>query len=170
MSQARFIVSTAQPTTLSSAAAPTGSIQVTSMPGTWPASFPYTIVADWGTSVQEAMSVTAVSGSGPFTLTVTRGIDGTTGQAHAPGAPVVHGVTEQDFLASVQSYWLTLLQTAPAALSTTATTGFMYAPTCPGPPTGVPVTQTGLVPLVIDSTDNQLYGFIGGAWKAITLS
>lgn len=170
MSQARFIVSTAQPTTLSSAAAPTGSIQVVTMPGTWPASFPYTIIADWGTSVQEAMSVTAVSGSGPFTLTVTRGIDGTTGQAHAPGAPVVHGATEQDYLASVQAFWLTLLQSAPAALPTTATTGFLYVPSCAGPPTGTPVTQAGLVPLVLDSTDNQLWAFLAGSWKAITLS
>lgn len=170
MAQARFIVSTAQPTTLSTSASSSGSVQVTSMPGTWPSSFPYTIVADWGTSVQEAMSVTAVSGSGPFTLTCTRGIDGTTAQAHASGAPVVHGVTEQDFLASAQSYWLTLLQSAPAALATTATTGFLYLPSCAGAPTGTPVTQTGLVPLVLDTTDNQIWAYLGGAWKAITLS
>ena len=170
MSQARFIVSTAQPTTLSSAAAPTGSIQVASMPGTWPTSFPFSLLLDWGTSVQEAVSVTAVSGSGPFTLTATRGIDGTTGQAHAPGAPAVHGVTEQDFLASAQSFWLTLLQSAPAALPTTATTGFLYIPSCAGPPTGTPVALTGLVPLVIDSTDGQIWAYISGSWKAITLS
>lgn len=170
MAQARFVVSTAQPTTLSTAAAPTGSISVVSMPGTWPSSFPYTVLADWGTSVQEAMSVTAVSGTGPFTLTVTRGVDGTTGQAHAPGAPIVHGVTEQDFLASAQSYWLSLLQSAPAALPTTATTGFLYIPSCAGVPTGTPVTQTGLVPLVIDSVSSQIYGYISGSWKAITLS
>jgi hypothetical protein len=170
MSQARFIVSSAQPTTLSTGAASSGSIQVASMPGTWPSSFPYSVLVDWGTSVQEAVSVTAVSGSGPFTLTCTRGIDGTTAQSHLINAPVVHGVTEQDFLASCQGYWLTLLQTAPAALSTTATTGFMYVPSCPGPPTGVPVTQTGLVPLVLDSTGGQLWAYLSGAWKAITLS
>ena len=168
--QSRFIVSTAQPSALSAAAGASGSITVASMPGTWPASFPFTILADWGSSVQEAMSVTAVSGTGPFTLTVTRGIDGTTAQSHLSGAPVVHGVTEQDFLASCQSHWLTLLQSAPAALATTATTGFLYAPTCPGPPTGTPVTQAGFVPLVIDSVSGQLYGYISGAWKAITLS
>jgi hypothetical protein len=170
VAQARFISSGALPTTLSTNALSSGNIQVASMPGAWPASTPFSVLLDWGTSIQEAVSVTAISGTGPFTLTCSRGIDGTTAQAHAPGAPVVHGVTEQDFLASAQSFWLTLLQSAPAALPTTATTGFMYAPTCPGPPTGVPVTQTGLVPLVIDSTDNQLYGYIGGAWKAITLS
>lgn len=170
MSQARFIVSTAQPTTLSALAGPTGSIQVATMPGTWPASFPFSVLIDWGTSVQEAVSVTAVSGSGPFTLACTRGIDGTSAGSHTVSAPVVHGVTEQDFLASVQGFWLQVLQSAPSALATTATTGFLYVPSCAGPPTGTPVTQTGLVPLVLDSTDNQLWAFLAGSWKAITLS
>lgn len=108
MAQPRYLVSSALATSLS-AAITTGtatSIQLAAMPGTWPTSFPFTILADWGLTTQEAMSVTAVSGSGPFTLTVIRGIDGTTAQAHLINAGVVHGVTEQDFLASATVWWL----------------------------------------------------------------
>ena len=57
-----------------------------------------------------------------------------------------------------------------AAMATTATRGFLYLPSCAGPPTGIPVTQTGTVPCVIDSTDSKLYVYTGGAWKAVTLS
>ena len=51
------------------------------------------------------------------------------------------------------------------ALATTATTGFAFIPSCAGVPTGVPVAQAGLVPMVIDSTDNRLYFYSGGAWR-----
>jgi hypothetical protein len=59
---------------------------------------------------------------------------------------------------------------AKAALATTATTGFTYIPTCAGPPTGTPVAETGTVPLVLDTTDDKLYAYIGGAWKSTTLA
>ncbi len=52
-----------------------------------------------------------------------------------------------------------------ASLATTATSGFFYVPTCAGPPTGVPVTETGLVPIVVDSTNNKLYFYSGAAWR-----
>lgn len=55
------------------------------------------MLIDWGLPSQEAVSVTASSGSGPFTLTVTRGIDGTTAQTHLNSAVIVHGVTAEDF-------------------------------------------------------------------------
>ena len=54
-----------------------------------------------------------------------------------------------------------------AALSTTATDGFLYIPTCAGTPTGTPTAITGLAPMVIDSTNNKLYIYSGGSWVAL---
>ncbi len=51
------------------------------------------------------------------------------------------------------------------ALTTTATNGFLYIPTCPGPPTGTPTALSGRAPLVIDSTNNKLYFYSGGQWR-----
>lgn len=52
-----------------------------------------------------------------------------------------------------------------AALTTDATNGFLYVPSCPGTPTGTPTTYTGRVPIVVDSTNNKLYFYSGGAWR-----
>jgi hypothetical protein len=52
-----------------------------------------------------------------------------------------------------------------AALNTTATDGFVYVPTCAGTPTGVPTAHTGMAPIVVDSTNNKLYFYSGGAWR-----
>jgi hypothetical protein len=49
------------------------------------------------------------------------------------------------------------------ALATTATSGFLYIPTCAGAPTGVPAGFTGTVPIVFDTTNNKLYVY-DGAW------
>lgn len=58
-----------------------------------PASFPYTLALDYGTSLVEMVTVTALAGSN---LTVTRGQDGTSAQAHSAGARVVHPVSARD--------------------------------------------------------------------------
>jgi hypothetical protein len=103
MTQNRYYSSPAQSTTLAAniTSTSTTSISVTGNPTTllWPSSFPYTIGVDWGTNVSEAMSVTAVAGSGPYTLTVVRGIDGTTAQTHSVQATnsVFHIVSGEDF-------------------------------------------------------------------------
>ena len=52
-----------------------------------------------------------------------------------------------------------------AALPTTATDAFLYVPTCAGTPTGVPTSYTGRAPIVINSTNNKLYFYSGGAWR-----
>ena len=66
---------------------------VTAVSG-WPSSFPYTLLIDKDTVNEEIVSVTARTGN---TLTVIRGVDGTTGIAHAAGANVQHGVSARDF-------------------------------------------------------------------------
>jgi hypothetical protein len=58
---------------------------------------------------------------------------------------------------------------ANAALATTATDGFLYVPTCAGPPTGTPTTQTGTVALVFDTTNNDLYVY-DGSWISVGLA
>jgi hypothetical protein len=99
MAQQRYYASGAFPTTILSAISSSQTtFQVGSVAGL-PASVPFTMLLDWGDATQEAISVTsAPTGSGPWTLpAVTRGIDGTTAQAHEPGAIIVHGVTAQDY-------------------------------------------------------------------------
>ena len=61
------------------------------------------------------------------------------------------------------------LVSASAALATTATTGFLYIPTCAGAPTGTPVTETGTVAMVFDTTNNKLMVYDGG-WIGVTLA
>jgi hypothetical protein len=51
-----------------------------------------------------------------------------------------------------------------AALSTSATDGFLYVDTCAGTPTGVPTAKTGRVALVYDTANNKL-AIYNGAWK-----
>jgi hypothetical protein len=64
---------------------------------------------DWGLPAQEAILVTsAPTGTGPYVLPCTRGIDGTTAQAHNAGATAVHGTT---------SYEPTLIQAQATAIA-----------------------------------------------------
>ena len=50
-----------------------------------------------------------------------------------------------------------------SAMATTATDGFLYIPTCAGPPAGTPTAVTGRVPMVWDSTNKKFYIY-DGAW------
>ena len=54
------------------------------------------------------------------------------------------------------------LQLGIRSLATTATSGFPYIPSCAGVPTGVPASYSGCAPLVVDSTNNDLYFYSGG--------
>jgi hypothetical protein len=51
-----------------------------------------------------------------------------------------------------------------AAIATTATSGFLYIPTCAGTPTGTPTAYTGLIAMVYDTTNHQFW-FHDGTWK-----
>lgn len=57
-------------------------------------SVPYTLLLDPGLSVEEVVEVTAVGGT---TLTVTRGVDGTSAQTHTNGAELRHAYSARDF-------------------------------------------------------------------------
>jgi hypothetical protein len=51
------------------------------------------------------------------------------------------------------------------SIATNASSGFLYVPTCAGTPTGAPESYTGRAPIVIDTTNNKLYFYSGGAWR-----
>lgn len=90
----RYYSSTAARTTLSTGInSSTTTIGVVAVSG-WPASFPYTLIIDQDTVNEEVVEVTNRSGT---TVTVTRGVDGTTGKSHDAGATVNHGVSARDF-------------------------------------------------------------------------
>lgn len=89
----RFYSSIAAQTTLSAGCTNVATTMVitaaTGLPST-----PFTIIVDPDTVNEEVVEVTNRSGT---TLTVTRGVDGTTGVAHSSGAVVKHGVSARDF-------------------------------------------------------------------------
>ena len=90
----RYYSSIAAQTTLSAGIdSSTSTVPVTAVSG-WPASFPYTLLIDKDTVNEEIVSVTGRTG---VTLTVTRGVDGSSGIAHSAGANVQHGVSARDF-------------------------------------------------------------------------
>jgi len=91
---ARQFSNTAVETVLAaSATAAATSISVSSASG-FPIGFPYRLTLDYEQTGSEIVEVTAASGT---TLTVLRGVDGTSPQSHAVGAPVAHTATAQDF-------------------------------------------------------------------------
>lgn len=90
----RYFSSIAQPTTLTSNInAGVTSIAVGSVTG-FPTSYPYTLAVDWGAGTEELVDVTSAAGT---TLTVVRGVDGTSAQSHGTGAAVRHVVSGRDF-------------------------------------------------------------------------
>lgn len=90
----RYYTSTAEPTTLSlNATAASTVIDVVSLVG-YPGSFPYTICLDFDTPLRELVQVDNAAGT---TLTVTRGVDGTSAVDHSAGATVRHVSSARDF-------------------------------------------------------------------------
>ena len=90
----RYYSSTAVATTLSGSLSNSAtSVTVAALSG-FPASTPWTALIDKDTASEEVVTVTNVAGT---TLTVTRGVDGTTAVAHNAGASFSHGVSARDF-------------------------------------------------------------------------
>jgi len=91
---ARYYSSTAVKTTLSSSIGSTDtSMTVASMSG-FPSSYPYTLILEKDSANEEIVTVTALVGT---SLTITRGVDGTSGRSHSAGISVEHGVIALDF-------------------------------------------------------------------------
>ena len=90
----RYYSSTAVATTLSALASnSTTSITVTALTG-YPNQTPWTAIIDPDTASEEVVEVTGVAGT---TLTVTRGVDGSSAVQHSAGAVFRHGVSGRDF-------------------------------------------------------------------------
>lgn len=90
----RYYTSTAQPTTLAlNATAASTVIEVVSLVG-YPSSFPYTLCLDYDTVLRELVEVSNAAGT---TLTVVRGVDGTSAIDHSAGATVRHVSSARDF-------------------------------------------------------------------------
>ena len=90
----RYYSSTAARTTLAAGIDDTTTTVGVAAVSGWPSSFPYTLIIDQDTVNEEIVEVTARSGT---TLTVTRGVDGTSAVSHDSGAVVNHGVSARDF-------------------------------------------------------------------------
>ena len=93
MAQNRYYSATAQDTTLTSSATNSATTMVVGATVGYPGSFPFVLAVDYNTSAEELVLVTNISG---LTLTVQRGFNGTTAQAHNSGAVVRHVITAQD--------------------------------------------------------------------------
>jgi hypothetical protein len=90
----RYYSSVAPPTTLSSSITNANTTIVVGSTTGFPALTPYTLSLDYETAVEELVEVTAVGGT---TLTVTRGIDGTSATSHNAGAVIRHVTSARDF-------------------------------------------------------------------------
>lgn len=93
----RYYSATAQDTTLSGTTSSSVlTITVAAATG-FPSTFPYCLALDYGSALEELVDVTSAAG---LTLTVTRGVNGTTAAAHALGATVRHVITARDMTES----------------------------------------------------------------------
>ncbi len=86
---------------------------------------------------------------------------------YSPGADQVAVATNGTQRLTVSANGSTVV--GMAALSTSATDGFLYIPTCAGTPSGTPTAFTGRAPIVLDTTNNRLYVHNGSAWKYAAL-
>lgn len=98
-------------------------------------------------------------------------VDGTPGAGDMPGR-MIFGTTSDGSASPVERFRVdnkgnVIVNTA--ALSTSATDGFLYIPTSAGAPIGTPSTYTGRVAMEYDTTNNKLYVY-NGAWKSVTLA
>lgn len=91
---ARYYSSTAVKTTLSSSITSSDTTMTTASMSGFPSSYPYTLILEKDSANEEIVTVTALVGT---SLTITRGVDGTSGRSHSAGVSVEHGVIALDF-------------------------------------------------------------------------
>ena len=102
MAVARYYSSNAVDTNLTSDIANGASTtMVVASTAGFPGTRPYTLAIDYDTSTEELVDVTGVSG---LTLTITRGVDGTTAQGHTAGATVKHVISGRDLRETQEHY------------------------------------------------------------------
>jgi len=89
----RYYTSQAQDTTTTGAITSGATTMAVSSVTGWPTSYPFTLAVDYSTSLEELVDVTNVSG---LTVTITRGVDGSTPAAHGVGATVRHVISARD--------------------------------------------------------------------------
>lgn len=89
----RYYSAIAQDTTLTSAISNSATNIVVGATTGFPASYPFTLALDFGDSSEELVDVTSAAG---LTLTVTRGVNGTTAVSHNAGAIIRHVITARD--------------------------------------------------------------------------
>lgn len=95
-------------------------------------------------------------------------VDGTPGAGDMPGR-LVFSTTAAGASTPTSRMQITnagnIVAGGSVALATNATDGFLYVPTCAGTPTGTPTAITGMAPIVVNTTNNKLYFYSGGAWR-----
>jgi len=97
----RYYSANAQDTTVTSAITSSSISVVVGATTNFPTQYPFILALDFGGASEELVAVTAASG---LTLTITRGFNGTTAQAHSTGAVVRHVATAQDFTDAQNHY------------------------------------------------------------------
>lgn len=134
--------------------------------------------ADAAAPIAQTISAQSVLAGTSNTAGADATYKGSAGTGTGAGGKIVFQTAPAGASGTAQnSYATALALTAPAvnqqpscvlgnqAIATTATDGFLYLATCAGTPTGTPTSFTGRVPAVIDTTNSQLWLFLGGAWK-----
>lgn len=91
---ARYYSSTAVKTTLSSSIGSSDTSMTPASTSGFPTSYPYTLIIEKDSANEEIVTVTALVGT---SLTITRGVDGTSGRSHSAGVSIEHGVIALDF-------------------------------------------------------------------------
>ncbi len=102
-----------------------------------------------------------------YTFTASRGTGtGVGGDWAVQIAPAgTTGTTQNTLVAGLTVKGTGSVVLGSAAIATNATDGFIYAVSGAGTPTGTPTAFTGRVPIYVDTTNSQLWLYLGGAWK-----